>query len=80
MPEILFNRNGKTHSMRLRPVDTKPGDVTVYEALVNESVYVFFEGHADLEVWELIELGVQSYLDYRRDDTITPVEKWTTNG
>jgi hypothetical protein len=32
---IHFNANGATHSLRIRPIDTKPGEVTVFEGMVD---------------------------------------------
>lgn len=68
MTDIYFNAKGQTHHMVISPVDEKPGDITVWEAVVDTLSWTYFEGHDDLEVWELIELAIQSYLDYRRDE------------
>lgn len=70
MSEIFFNVDGKTHHLRILPVDSKPPDVTVWEAMVDGSSYTYFEGHHDIEVWQLIELAVQSFLEYRMDDRL----------
>lgn len=64
---IYFNANGKTHSLRLRPVDEKPGEMTVWEGLVDATTLYWFEAYEDIEVWELIELAVESFLQYRVD-------------
>lgn len=75
MSEIYFNAKGKTHHMRIVPVDEKPGQITVYEAMVDSASYTYFEAHCEIDVWELIELGIQSFLDYRVEDDIVKT-KW----
>lgn len=70
MTDIWFNVRGGTHHLRVLPVDRKPGGVTVWEALTDGWEYTYFEGHDDIEVWDLIELAVESFLDYRVDDGV----------
>lgn len=70
MSDIYFNALGQTHHLRIVPVDEKPSDITVYEAMVDRASYTYFEAHSGIEVWEMIELAVQSYLDYRVDDEV----------
>lgn len=75
MTDIYFNAKGQTHHMFIEPVDEKPGDITVFEAVVDNTTWTYFEGHHDLEVWELIELAVQSFMDYRVNDEVIAI-KW----
>ena len=67
MSDLLFNHGGRTHSMRLRPVDVEPGEVAVFEALVDGATYVHFEAPEDAEVWDLFRLAVEAYVGYRED-------------
>lgn len=74
MSDIYFNARGQTHHLRILPVDEKPGGITVFEAMTNQTEYTYFEAHAEIEIWELIELAIQSYLDYRVDDEIVKTQ------
>lgn len=76
MADMFFNVKGETHHLFIEPIDEKPGDVTVWEAVVDNTSWTYFESGLDpdgspAELWELIELGIQSYLDYKNDDSLT---------
>lgn len=74
MVNLFFNLGGTTHSLRLREIDQKPDEISVWEGLVDGSEYVFFEAKLDPfgdppEVWELFELAIESYLNYTKNTT-----------
>jgi hypothetical protein len=71
---IHFNANGATHSLRIRPIDTKPGEVTVFEGMVDANTLYWFESYENIEVWELIELAIEQYLLYRVEDQVITTE------
>lgn len=70
--------NGRVHDLRLRPVDSKPGEVTVWEGMVDASTLYWFEAFEKLDDWSLIELAIGAYLDYVGDESVT-AWKWGSN-
>lgn len=78
MSDLYFNAKGETHHLMVSPVDEKPGEITVWEAVVDNLSWTYFEAYHDLEVWELFELAIQSYLDYRVEETVE-LKEWRTN-
>jgi hypothetical protein len=78
MSDLFFNASGKTHTLRVLPVDEKPGDITVYEAMTDSEAYTYFEAPHDTELWALFELAISSYLEYRVDNK-TVQTRWRDN-
>lgn len=67
---VFFNIGGKTHSMRILSVDSKFGETSIYEMLVDNEVYVPFECREEAETWEIIAEATRSYVDFLLDDTV----------
>jgi len=73
MTDLFFNYGGKTRSLRLRS-DIENGDVTVYEALIDTTDYVWFEAPTVVEVWDLFELAIAAFREYRVNEGIEKIE------
>ena len=70
MSDLQFNAFGKTHTLRIRR-DVENGETIVYEALIDTEDYVWFEGPNEIEVWDLFELAISKFKEYRVEkDTI----------
>lgn len=65
--EIKFNSAGATHSLRIRPIDHKDGEITVWEGMVDVQEMFWFEAWDGIEVWDLIEDAICAYNDHRND-------------
>jgi hypothetical protein len=70
MTDLYFTNNGAQHFIRILAVDTKPGEVTVYEALVDGREYVNFEFHPETsDVYELFEHAIKAYRAHKAENT-----------
>lgn len=79
MTQILFRHGNQTHTLRLRVVDEKPGEISVVEAFVNNRDYVFFEAHHTMEPQHLISLAIAAWVD-EAYDTGTEVRHFIEGG
>jgi len=71
---LYFTHNGAQHFIRILSVDTKPGEIVVYEGLVNGREYFHFEFKPDTaDIWELFEHAVSAYREYTRDSGTTTI-------
>lgn len=68
--EMYFNVKGQTHSLRIRPVDHKEGEITVFEGMVDVQELYWFEAWDGVEVWDLIEDAITAYNDHRIDENV----------
>ena len=66
MAELYFNAHGKVHSLRL----LYDSDGLVWEGLVDGAEYIHFEAAEDAEIWDLFNLAVSAYAEYRKNDQL----------
>lgn len=64
---MYFNHDGSQHSLRLRPIDQKDGEITVWEGMVDVQELFWFEAWEGIEVWDLFEDAVSAYNQHRND-------------
>ena len=73
-PGIWFRANGEEHSLRILRVDKKADaddhDISVYEAMVDASEYIYFEHDESKpgEVWDLLSETIAAYIESVKDD------------